>query len=237
MCDTISSFSFDKESVLGEDFYKVTKINLMYNRRRLFQNVKGKISYNIHFPMDQARASLSLFCLYLNYSNTTNSETADYDYDIGFNNCEINIEEQIIEESLKNYDVFYLLRTDNIKEFDSINDLSVYSKDNICITKCSNENLQSFFRKLNKSICGYLFSPKGKSVDIVSFYYNAIDLSSWQNIADIFEIALLRVPIYANYNLMLCAKEAVRIDRLRECISTIISVSTTMQISQGDKWK
>lgn len=145
MNEGIQIYKFNNAAVYKQDFYNMTRLNFMYNRRRIFTFNKNGMEYNKYFPFDMVK--LQFYGLYLSaYSSVNSFSYMDFDFDIGFNNIEYRIEEKI---------------TDILKNW------------------------------------------SGKIYINYAQVFNPVDLKYIKQLAEKYELVLSRVPVYANYNIVI----------------------------------
>ena len=226
MCDYIQIYKFSHSTILQPFFYEISRINPLYNRRRLFRFVNGAICFNSYFPMLTAESVLNFQCIYAYYSSTLAIETADCDFDIGFNNCDLDVERLIAQDAVQKFDSYLILKFDSEspKRYCALLASGVYScnSDNVFVVRLTQENLQTLFGELHMYIRGYLFNPLHGYDSFTNFSYSAIDLSSLQKMVDNFQFAMLRVPIFSNYNFMVLTKRNDDVEQMWNHISSLL---------------
>ena len=96
MNEGIQIYKCDSMTIYQQDFYNMTRLNFMYDRRRLYNQKKNQLEYNIYFPIDLVKERINFHSLYLSAYTFMDISSIDFDFDIGFNNIECNIEEKIL---------------------------------------------------------------------------------------------------------------------------------------------
>lgn len=214
MCENIKVFKFDNKKIYNQDFYNLTKLNLMYDRKKIFSIKKNKVIYSSYFPFEQAKEFLNFNGFYLSAFVKADLDSNDYDFDIGFNNLEYDFEENLLNEIKNNYkDIYIIVKLFNpkndyqiVQEIESNYNIVFSSTDNqgIYIIKFK-ENNNLFFIK--KYVYGYLICKNSKNIQFSRYTYNSNDLKFIQELVNQVDIVVYRIPLYSNYNLIIYSKK------------------------------
>lgn len=225
MNEGIQMYQCDSMTIYNPDFYNMTRLNFMYDRRRLYSRKKSQLEYNSHFPVDVVKERINFNFLYLSAYTFMDFSAVDFDFDIGFNNVEYNIEEKIINILEKEFGEIKIL----IKIYNS------YENSNIIKTieeKCnivfSMDGVWKYYiirldniediRFFDEDVCGILCGQEDSLLVFEEEGFDFSDLTSLQKIIDKFRMVMLRVPIYSNYNLMIYSKQKAMVDIISDRI-------------------
>lgn len=225
MGEGMQIYKYDSNTILQHSFYDMTRLNFMYDRRKLYIIKKQKVEYNSYFPLNMVKEKLKFYGLYLSTYSTLDFSSIDSDFDIGFNNIEYKIEEKLmnmLREQFKKIELIMMVSNtkDNEKIIDKIEkefDLSLSLKGfyNSYIVRLENINDVNFYKKY---ICGILLDGKGFSSSFDKRSFNLIELKFIQRLIEDYKLVILRVPLFANYNMMLYSKQEELIDEMNNKI-------------------
>lgn len=226
MNEGIQIYKFNDIMVYQQYFYNMTKLNFMYDRRSIFSFNKNGMQYNRYFPFDAVKENLKFYGLYLSaYSNVDSFLHMDFDFDIGFNNIEYKIEEKIldiIKDEFGKIDI--IIRIFNSRENKNIIDKInreykvLFSLDgfyNIYIAELKEIKSIDFIQEY---IYGVLLNEKNFSVLFGQCSFNPVDLKCIKQLAEKYELILFKVPIYANYNIVVYSSNENFIDKFSDNI-------------------
>ncbi len=226
MNEGIQIYKFNDIMVYQQYFYNMTKLNFMYDRRNIFSFNKNGMQYNRYFPFDMVKENLKFYGLYLSaYSNVDSFLHMDFDFDIGFNNIKYKIEEKIldiIKDEFGKIDIIISIfnSRENKNIIDKINrEYEVlFSLDgfyNIYIAELKEIKSINFIQEY---IYGVLINEKNFSVSFGQCSFNQVDLKCIKQLAEKYELILFKVPIYANYNIVVYSSNENFIDKFSDNI-------------------
>ena len=228
MNEGIQIYKCDSKTIYQQDFYNMTRINFMYDRRRLYNQKKGQLEYSSYFPIDLVKEQIDFHCLYLSAYTFMDSSSIDFDFDIGFNNIEYNIEERIINMLKEEFgEIEIIVKVSNsyenrniIKRIEERYNIlfSVAGACNLYIIRLEDIGDMCF---LHNNIYGILLGERYFPISFEEKVFDLIDLKSIQTLIENFSLIMLRVPLFSNYNVMLYSKQEKMIDMISKKILVI----------------
>lgn len=225
MNEGIQIYKCDSTTIYQRDFYNMTRLNFMYDRRRLYNKKQDQLEYNSYFPMDFVKERIAFYCLYLSAYTFMDFSDIDFDFDIGFNNMEYNIEERMINMLKEEFSEIKIM----VKIFNSYENSDIIKRiEETYNILFSGKSIWNFYiielddiediNFLYENICGILLGEKDFSLSFDKKEFDFIDLKSIQMLIEEFSLIILRVPIFSNYNVMLYAKKEETIDTINKRI-------------------
>ncbi len=226
MNEGLQIYKFNDLTIYQQDFYNMTRLNFMYDRRRLFSFNKNEIKYNSYFPFDMVKGKVKFYGLYLSAYNTIDSFShMDFDFDIGFNNIEYKIDEKIVYILKKEFNKIDLIleifnSSQNKSIIDKINNeynilfsiKGVYNIYIIEMKEVKNINL------IKKHISGFLVNRINPQFPYKPCSFDIIDLKCIKELTEKYELLLFRTPIYANYNIIIYSNSEKLVDNFKDKI-------------------
>lgn len=222
MQDGIQIYNCNNDAVFQQSFFNMTRLNFTYKGRRMFRREKNKLVYNTFFPFNQVKKELRFEGIYLSAYSIEDFREIDSDFDIGFNNIEYNFEEKFIQRIMSDFEVFLLMNMP--KSCDAEKIVQDIEKRGCMIMNLKNNSLIikldciGTFYYLEKYVQGIFGGIKNKKELSEEYLYNLLDLNDIQKLMEMVEIISIRVPIFANYNLMLCSDKQEKIDMVKSII-------------------
>lgn len=226
MNEGLQIYKFNDLTIYQQDFYNMTRLNFMYDRRRLFSFNKNEIKYNSYFPFDMVKGKVKFYGLYLSAYNTIDSFShMDFDFDIGFNNIEYKIEEKILDTIKDEFgkidiiiEIFNSRENKNIidkinREYNILFSLDGFY--NIYIAELKEIKSINFIQEY---IYGVLLNEKNFPVSFGQCSFNPVDLKCIKQLAEKYGLILFKVPIYANYNIVVYSSNENFIDKFSDNI-------------------
>lgn len=214
MSEGIQIYKYNNVTIYQKDFFNMTKLNFMYDRRYLFRRIKNKWEYNNYFPFDLVKERLDFYGMYLSCYATSDFTCLDFDFDIGLNNIEYDFEKQLINSLKNEYNQIEIV----IKILNSKVNKSIIEKvergynilfssvgiNNIYIIKFDDIEKINFIQEY---ICGILIDKNDIEIPFERYSFNPIDLKCIMELIERVKLLIFRIPLYANYNIMLYSKE------------------------------
>ena len=222
MQEGIQIYNCNSDTIFQQSFFNMTRLNFTYKGRRMFRREKNKLVYNTFFPFEQVKKVLQFEGIYLSAYSVEDFREIDSDFNIGFNNIEYNFEEKFIQRILSDFEVFLLINMP--KSCDAQKLVRDIEKRDCMIMNLNNNSLIikldciGTFLCLEKYVKGIFCGIKNKKTLSEEYLYNALDLNDMQKLMAMVEIFIIRVPIFANYNLMLCSDKQEKIDMAKSII-------------------
>lgn len=214
----IQLFKQQPFKISNTEWYLLTQTNFEIHGRKLYNKRKNSIELNPYFLYDKLKSIKDFNIFYISaFSDVEDFAVIDYDFQTGFNNFGILYEKEFISTfTIDQNDVYLIVRpTVYTKDFSDLsmlfNDRSeeyIEFKYNVVyknldkiptfIVKLENINQLTL---LNEYIYGYLINTiENKQITLnktTSFY----ELEVLNNLMDIYELVILRTPLFDNYNL------------------------------------
>lgn len=214
MSEGIQIYTYNNETIYQKNFFNMTKLNFMYDRRQLFRTKNNKLEYNNYFPFDLVKQKLEFYGLYLSCYATSDFISMDYDFDIGLNNLEYNFEKQLInclKDEFKRIEIV-------IEILNSRGNKSIIEKIeksyNILFSSIGLQNTYIIkfedieqFDFIQEYICGILLDENDIEKSFKEYSFNPADLKCIQGLIEQVKLLIFRVQLYANSNIMLYSKE------------------------------
>lgn len=221
MQEGIQIYNCNSDTIFQQSFFNMTRLNLIYKGRRMFRREKNKLVCNTFFPLEQVQKSIQFDGIYLSAYSVEDFKDIDSDFDIGFNNVEYNFEDKFMQRIMGNFEVFLLINMPKpCKDEKIFQDI----KKRGCMTINSSNSLIikldciGTFYCLEKYVKGIFCGIKNKKMLSEEYLYNPLDLNDMQKLMEMVEILILRVPIFANYNLMICSDKQEKIDLAKSIV-------------------
>ena len=114
--DNIKLFTFDDNIALQKEFYFKTELSYSFCGREVLSKRKNEIRFNDYCPFDEAKKYISFYGIHLSAMvlSDLNENDIDTDFDIGINNLECDLENELLQYSFRNFkDKYFLIRVSN----------------------------------------------------------------------------------------------------------------------------
>ncbi|MCI9079892.1 MAG: hypothetical protein HFH68_13415 [Lachnospiraceae bacterium] len=211
MNEGLQIYKFNGLTVYKQYFYNMTRLNFMYDRRRLFSFNKNGMEYNSYFPFNMVKEKVKFHGLYLSaYSAIDSFSHMDFDFDIGFNNIEYEIEEKIVNLLRDESDEMeIILKIFNSREnkniIDEINNKynTLFSLDGLYNTYIIKAKEIKSINLVQEYISCILINRKDFQLPFEQCSFNLVDFKCIKQLIERYELILFRAPIYANYNIII----------------------------------
>lgn len=226
MNEGLQIYKFNSLTVYQKNFYNMTGLNFMYNRRRLFSFNKNGVRYNKYFPFDIVKEKLKFYGLYLSaYSIVDSFSHMDFDFDIGFNNVRYKIEEKIIDILISRFNkIEVILKIFNSRENKNIIEKIkkeykiLFSADgfyNVYITEIKEIKKAGLVQEY---ISGILVNRRDFQLQFEHCSFDTADLKFIKQMTEKYDLILFRASIYANYNIIIYSNNGNLINKLNDKI-------------------